>query len=68
MMPQVTGMDLYETLLEIAPKQAQTMLFLTGGAFTARAQAFLDRLPNATIEKPFDQATLITRVRQILAR
>jgi len=68
MMPQVTGMDLYETLLEIAPKQAQTMLFLTGGAFTARAQAFLDRLPNVTIEKPFDQATLITRVRQILAR
>jgi len=68
MMPQVTGMDLYETLLEIAPKQAQTVLFLTGGAFTARAQTFLARLPNVTIEKPFDQATLITRVRQILAQ
>jgi signal transduction histidine kinase/CheY-like chemotaxis protein len=66
MMPQVTGMDLYESLLEIAPKQAQTMLFLTGGAFTARAQAFLDRIPNATIEKPFDSATLVTRVRQLL--
>jgi signal transduction histidine kinase len=66
MMPQVTGMDLYESLLEIAPKQAQTMLFLTGGAFTARAQAFLDRVPNATIEKPFDSATLVTRVRQLL--
>jgi PAS domain S-box-containing protein len=66
MMPQLTGMDLYESLLEIAPKQAQTMLFLTGGAFTARAQAFLDKVPNATIEKPFDSATLVTRVRQLL--
>jgi PAS domain S-box-containing protein len=67
MMPQVTGMDLYESLLEIAPKQAQSMLFLTGGAFTARAQAFLDKVPNATIEKPFDSATLVTRVRKLLA-
>jgi CheY-like chemotaxis protein len=68
MMPQITGIDLYDALLEIAPKQAQTMLFLTGGAFTARAQAFLDRVPNAAIEKPFNQATLVSRVRQLLAK
>jgi signal transduction histidine kinase len=68
MMPQLTGIDLYDALLEIAPKQAQTMLFLTGGAFTARAQAFLDRVPNAAIEKPFNQATLVSRVRQLLAK
>jgi CheY-like chemotaxis protein len=66
MMPQTTGMDLYEALLKLEPHQAQRMLFLTGGAFTARAQAFLDRVPNATIEKPFDAATLVTRVRRLV--
>jgi CheY-like chemotaxis protein len=66
MMPQVTGIDLYDALLEIAPKQAQAMLFLTGGAFTARAQGFVDRVPNAVLEKPFNEGTLVTRVRQIL--
>jgi signal transduction histidine kinase len=66
MMPQVTGIDLYDALLEIAPKQAQAMLFLTGGAFTARAQAFVDRVPNAVLEKPFNATALVTRVRQIL--
>ena len=66
MMPRVTGIDLYEALLEIAPKQAQAMLFLTGGAFSARAQAFVERVPNAVLEKPFSEATLVTRVRQLL--
>jgi signal transduction histidine kinase len=66
MMPQVTGIDLYDALLEIAPKQAQAMLFLTGGAFTARAQSFVDRVPNAVLEKPFNETTLVARVRQLL--
>ncbi len=68
MMPSFTGIDLYDALVEIAPEQAQTMLFLTGGAFTPRAEAFLERIENATIEKPFNQATLLRRVREFLAR
>ncbi len=63
MMPEITGMDLYETLLDIAPAQAQSMLFLTGGAFTPRARAFLERLPGAVLEKPVDANTLMARVR-----
>jgi hypothetical protein len=43
------------------------MLFLTGGAFTSRARAFLDRVPNATMEKPFDVADLLARVQQLIA-
>jgi PAS domain S-box-containing protein len=66
MMPQLTGMDLYEILQEIAPVQAQAMLFLTGGAFTARARAFLERVPGATLEKPFDAEMLRARVRCIV--
>jgi two-component system NtrC family sensor kinase len=68
MMPQITGIDLYNALLEIDPEQARATLFLTGGAFTPRAQAFLDRVQSATIEKPFNQATLVGRVRAFLGR
>ncbi|NUQ75199.1 MAG: PAS domain S-box protein [Polyangiaceae bacterium] len=53
MMPQMTGIDLYEELHRTAPDQAARMVFLSGGAFTARAQAFLTRVPNAYLEKPF---------------
>jgi CheY-like chemotaxis protein len=66
MMPQLTGMDLYDALIEIAPKQARSMLFVTGGAFTARGRAFLDRVPNSTIEKPFGAAALLSRVQTII--
>ncbi len=58
MMPEMTGMDLHEALLRTAPEQAQRMVFFTGGAFTPRAQAFLDTISNPRIEKPFDIASL----------
>ena len=66
MMPQMTGMDLYETLCEIAPAQARAMVFLTGGAFTARARAFLERLSDAALEKPVDSGVLTARVRRFV--
>jgi CheY-like chemotaxis protein len=54
MMPRMTGMDLHAELLVAAPEQAAQMVFLTGGAFTSRARAFLDGVPNQRIQKPFD--------------
>jgi hypothetical protein len=30
------------------------MAFMTGGAFTPAARAFLDRVPNDRLEKPFN--------------
>jgi signal transduction histidine kinase len=54
MMPQMTGMDLHAECLRVAPEQAARMVFLTGGAFTPGARAFLDGVPNQRIEKPFD--------------
>jgi hypothetical protein len=66
MMPQMTGMDLYETLLGVAPAQARSMLFLTGGAFTPRARAFLDRLSGVTLQKPVASSTLTARVRRLV--
>jgi CheY-like chemotaxis protein len=58
MMPQMTGMDLHARLLEAAPAQADRMVFMTGGVFTARARTFLETTPNQRLEKPFDPQAL----------
>ena len=59
MMPNMTGMDLYEELLRIAPDQAERMIFFTGGAFTDRARDFLKGVPNPCLEKPFVMADVL---------
>ncbi len=64
MMPEMTGMALHERLTQLAPEQAAAMLFLTGGAFTPLARAFVERFPDVTIEKPFSGAELLARVRR----
>jgi CheY-like chemotaxis protein len=54
MMPHMTGVELYEELRRRDPAIAERVIFLTGGAFTATARAFLDSVPNQRVEKPFD--------------
>jgi PAS domain S-box-containing protein len=54
MMPVVSGMDFYKALREVAPDEADRIVFLTGGAFTARAREFLDQVPNMRFEKPLE--------------
>jgi CheY-like chemotaxis protein len=69
MMPGVSGMECYEALRASRPELAASMIFLTGGAFTPKAVAFLDRVPNARIEKPFDADALRAEVaRHVSAR
>jgi CheY-like chemotaxis protein len=58
MMPQMTGMELHEVLRRLHPELADRVVFITGGAFTDRAGAFLREVPNACVEKPFDPAQL----------
>jgi signal transduction histidine kinase len=58
MMPQMTGMDLYDELGRVAPEQVARMIFLTGGAFTSGARSFLDQTPNLRLEKPFETRQL----------
>jgi CheY-like chemotaxis protein len=57
-MPDMSGMDLHARLQAIAPDQADNMAFMTGGAFTDSARAFLGRIRNPAIEKPFAAANL----------
>ncbi len=54
MMPELTGMDVYEELKRADPPTLERIIFMTGGAFTARAREFVDAMPNLRIEKPFD--------------
>ena len=67
MMPEMTGMDVHEELSRIAPRKADKMIFLTGGAFTARAREFMDRVTNERVEKPFDSAALRALVRKFVS-
>ncbi len=53
MMPDMTGMDFHQALSVELPAMVDRLVFMTGGAFSARAQDFLLAVPNARIEKPF---------------
>ncbi len=58
LMPEVTGMDLHAEIRRSHPELAASIIFMTGGAFTPRARAFLDEVRGAWIDKPFDVADL----------
>ncbi|MCC6873302.1 MAG: response regulator, partial [Sandaracinaceae bacterium] len=53
MMPELSGMDLYETLIAERPSLARRIVFMTGGAFTDRAREVLKRGGIRRLEKPF---------------
>lgn len=67
-MPEVTGIELHLELQRIAPDQAECMLFLTGGAFSEKAQQFLDGIANRWFEKPCNLEQLRAAVREIVVR
>ncbi|MEO7093046.1 MAG: ATP-binding protein, partial [Polyangiales bacterium] len=62
MMPDVSGIDLFRTLEAAGDRRVGRFVFMTGGAFTARAREFLDGVPAPTIDKPFD----LDRVRELI--
>jgi PAS domain S-box-containing protein len=63
MMPEISGSEVYKRLLDIDPEQAKRVVFITGGAFTASAQRFLDSVPNPRLGKPFEMENLRTLLR-----
>ena len=68
MMPIMSGMELFEAVGRIDPRQAGRMIFMTGGAFTERARAFLERVPNPRLDKPFEIQNLRVIVRSVLTQ
>jgi PAS domain S-box-containing protein len=64
MMPDMSGMDLYEVVQARFPELLARMVFITGGAYTQRSRAFLAKVENVRIEKPLE----IGLVRSVLAQ
>jgi signal transduction histidine kinase/ActR/RegA family two-component response regulator len=62
MMPAFSGMEMYREALMRAPDAAGRFVFMTAGAFTPRARAFVENVANRCIEKPID----VERVRDIV--
>jgi two-component system cell cycle sensor histidine kinase/response regulator CckA len=67
MMPEMDAPVLYEEIRRISPAQAERMVFVTGGAFTARAREFLENVSNPRLGKPFDVEALVELVRSRIA-
>jgi signal transduction histidine kinase len=67
MMPELNGMELHAELVRRNPGLAKRMMFMTGGAFTPAAQAFLARVDNPRLMKPFHAIELRDAVRRALA-
>ena len=53
-MPGMDGPELYDAMALVVPDQLERTIFLTGGAYTPRAQSFLARITNEQMEKPFE--------------
>lgn len=66
MMPRMSGVDLYEAVGAVAPALQGRFIFLSGGAFTPRTREFLERIPNARLEKPFSIAELRDALRALI--
>jgi CheY-like chemotaxis protein/two-component sensor histidine kinase len=53
-MPEMSGMEFYQTLLQTLPSLGARVIFLTGGAFTQTMLEFLERVPNLQLRKPLN--------------
>ena len=58
MMPELSGIELHELLERDDPELAKRTIFLTGGAFSGRAQTFLEAVGQPHLEKPVDLKTV----------
>ena len=66
MMPDMSGMDFYTQLSQSFPRTAERVIFVSGGAYTPTVKAFLERVPNPRIEKPFNAQHLQAMVQRFV--
>lgn len=67
MMPGMSGIQLFHALRSAAPGLERRLVFMTGGAFTPDAEAFLAQVGNPRLEKPFDFASADQLLRRVAA-
>ena len=67
MMPELDGLAIYQALLERCPEQVPHLAFITGGAFSERAERFLAEHPVPVMVKPVDGQALRRLVAELAA-
>jgi CheY-like chemotaxis protein/two-component sensor histidine kinase len=65
MMPDLNGTELFEQAVRARPILRERFVFITGGAFTERAQSFLKDVGRPVLEKPCARAELMATVASI---
>jgi len=68
MMPDMTGMQFYEALLQTLPDLANRVIFVSGGGMTPQTRDFLATISNTRVEMPFSVSKLRSTVNEVLAR
>jgi CheY-like chemotaxis protein len=58
MMPTMPGPEFFVALQGLDREQSERVVFVTGGAFTPSAAAFLEHQSQPILEKPLDLANL----------
>ena len=65
MMPELSGIDVYERARQVCPGQEDRIIFITGGAFTEHAARFIDSIDNPKLGKPFDAGEVRALVKSL---
>jgi PAS domain S-box-containing protein len=66
-MQQMSGIDFYEELQGRHPDVARNLVFLSGGAISAKIDMFLQSVPNLRLDKPIEVSELLETVQRLLA-
>jgi PAS domain S-box-containing protein len=64
MMPELTGMDLYEEVVRVRPELASRFVFITGGSYTDRTSNFLGSV-KTRLMKPFSASSLSQAIAEV---
>jgi PAS domain S-box-containing protein len=65
-MPELSGVELWERLGELRPEARQKLVFMTGGDFSGKAAHFMESVAVRRLEKPFSIKALRALVRKAL--
>jgi len=67
MMPDLDGAALYSTMTERAPDLCPRVIFVSGGAVTARTMDFLGHTQSPVLEKPVSRPDLMDAIGRVMA-
>ena len=66
MMPEGTGIEVYEHVRRKHRSLAPKIVFITGGAFTERTRSFLEAIDNPRLDKPFPPHALVPVLERLI--